>query len=148
MATNIDDPSYLRDKGLEYLQKGKDYFNKNQQTEHREKGYEVYKKGLDFIIKYLKTETNQNIANKVKDNLKVWIQEAKTMEATLFQNNQKQQNSYPNQPMSINQSKNQQSFPSFPNNPSNGYPQSSQNYQGNQNQTSKKDSPKYTELLH
>ena len=93
-------------------------------------------------------ETNQNIANKVKDNLKVWIQEAKTMEATLFQNNQKQQNSYPNQPMSINQSKNQQSFPSFPNNPSNGYPQSSQNYQGNQNQTSKKDSPKYTELLH
>ena len=56
MATNIDDPSYLRDKGLEYLQKGKDYFNKNQQTEHREKGYEVYKKGLDFIIKYLKSK--------------------------------------------------------------------------------------------
>ena len=59
MSSNLDNPSYLRDKGLEFLQKGKEYFNKNQQQEQREKGYEIYKKGLDFIIKYLKSKLNR-----------------------------------------------------------------------------------------
>jgi len=92
-----DDPAHTRDKGLEFLKKGKEYFNKHQQREYREKGYELYKRGLECIIKYLKSETNANIAAKVRENLKVWMEDAKTMEATLYQNQQQaapSQNNY------------------------------------------------------
>jgi len=47
-------PQYYRDKGLEFLQKGKEYFNSHTELEYREKGYQLYKKGLDYIIKYAK----------------------------------------------------------------------------------------------
>lgn len=47
-------PQYYRDKGLEFLQKGKEYFNAHTELEYREKGYQLYKKGLDYIIKYAK----------------------------------------------------------------------------------------------
>jgi len=157
-----DDPAHMRDKGLEFLRKGKDYFNKHQEREYREKGYELYKRGLECIIKYLKSnpfslkdllsniflaETNSSIAAKVRENLKVWMEDAKTMEATLYQNQQKaapSQNNY--QPQNNNYQQ--------PNAPNYGYnAPSNNNYapnnyqptpsQPSNNQAPKKDSPRY-----
>ncbi len=51
-----EDPAQVRDKGLEFLRKGKEYFNKHQQKEYREKGYELYKRGLEMIVKYLRSK--------------------------------------------------------------------------------------------
>lgn len=48
-------PLYFREKGLEFLQKGKETFNTYKELEYREKGYQLYKKGLDYIIKYAKS---------------------------------------------------------------------------------------------
>lgn len=53
MSANYRDPSDLRDKGLQFLSKGKEYFNKGL-PDSREKGYELYKKGLSMVIDYLK----------------------------------------------------------------------------------------------
>ena len=54
MQGSNGNPQYFRDKGLEFLQKGKEYFNSHTELEYREKGYQLYKKGLDYIIKYAK----------------------------------------------------------------------------------------------
>ncbi len=52
---SMSNPQYLRDKGLEFLQKGKEYFNAHTEPEYKEKGYQLYKKGLDYIIQYAKS---------------------------------------------------------------------------------------------
>lgn len=54
MNTSSSDPTYFRNKGLEFLQKGKEYFNSHTEFEYREKGYQLYKKGLDYLVKYAK----------------------------------------------------------------------------------------------
>ena len=51
---STNDPVYYRDRGLDFLRKGKEIFNNNKDTESREKGYEVFKKGLDYMITYAK----------------------------------------------------------------------------------------------
>jgi len=91
MQGSNTNPQYYRDKGLEFLQKGKEYFNGHTEFEYREKGYQLYKKGLDYVIKYAKSETNADLVAKVKSNLNDWIKEAKSMEATVYQQQQQQQ---------------------------------------------------------
>lgn len=106
MQGSNTNPQYYRDKGLEFLQKGKEYFNSHTEYEYREKGYQLYKKGLDYVIKYAKctidflyvlltnsfsAETNADLVAKVKSNLNDWIKEAKSMEATVYQQQQQQQ---------------------------------------------------------
>lgn len=88
-------------------------------------------------------ETNSTIAAKVRENLKVWMEEAKTMEATVYQGQQSAppQNNY--QPQNNNYQ--QPSQPNYGNNAQNNYNPAPNNYQPSQpnnNQAPKKDSPK------
>lgn len=46
----------VRDKGVELLQKGKEYFDTKDDLESMEDGYSLYKKGIEYIINYLKSE--------------------------------------------------------------------------------------------
>jgi vacuolar protein-sorting-associated protein 4 len=89
MDNSSTDPVYFRDKGLEFLQKGKEYFNTHEEIEYKEKGYQLYKKGLDYMMKYAKMEKDQSMVTKVKGNFTDWIKEAKAMEATVIQTQQK-----------------------------------------------------------
>mmetsp|Transcript_5642 Transcript_5642/g.4781 ORF Transcript_5642/g.4781 Transcript_5642/m.4781 type:complete len:87 (+) Transcript_5642:70-330(+) len=81
---STNDPVYYRDRGLDFLRKGKEIFNNNKDTESREKGYEVFKKGLDYMITYAKLEKDQDFVKKVKENFVNWMNEAKSMESTII----------------------------------------------------------------
>lgn len=59
MNASTSDPVYYRDRGLEFLKKGKELFNKTE-FETREKGYEVFKKGLDYMLQYAKCKYISN----------------------------------------------------------------------------------------
>jgi hypothetical protein len=89
-------PQSLRDRGLEFLKKGKDMWNEHKDFLYREKGYEIYKKGLSYMVDYAKStltppfitpieETDTTYKSKITENLTTWIKEAKSMEATIVE---------------------------------------------------------------
>jgi vacuolar protein-sorting-associated protein 4 len=127
MEGSGSNPLYYREKGLEFLQKGKQVFNTHTELEYRQKGYELYKKGLDYLIKYAKSEKDGDLVAKLKANLPEWMKEAQSMGATLAQFNSQNQ---PQQPTSNgnNYAPPQQNYQQPQPNQNNGY-QPSNNYQ-------------------
>lgn len=87
------DPFQMRDKGMSYIMKGKEFFNGGKTANEKEQGYNVYRKGLEMIMTYLKSkhyiyraadlhslgENNAEIRNMVKENMKQWILDGQKM---------------------------------------------------------------------
>jgi hypothetical protein len=54
MNNSVSNPAVQRDRGLDFMKKGKEIFNQGQSIPEKEKGYEVFKKGLEYMFNYAK----------------------------------------------------------------------------------------------
>ena len=48
------DPQTIRNKGMDFVKRGKEIYNTRQTVEERERGFLIYKQGLQYIVDYLK----------------------------------------------------------------------------------------------
>jgi len=79
MKSSYIDPVPLRDRGMDYLKKGKEMYNNRPALEEKERGYLIFKQGLQYIVDYLKVETNAEFKKKTKENLTVWMKDCELM---------------------------------------------------------------------
>lgn len=55
MNSSNQTPQAIRDKGLDYLKKGKEIFNDAKDPMNKERGYDIYKRGLTMMVDYAKS---------------------------------------------------------------------------------------------
>ena len=105
-SSSYTDPQTIRNKGMDFVKRGKEIYNTRQTLEERERGFLIYKQGLQYIVDYLKgnlltlslimksdqilVETNAEFKAKTKENLKIWLKDCEIMGQNLQANQSNQ----------------------------------------------------------